>query len=701
MSVSKLLAASGANDFNVTVSGTHTAVTFTKEYSAGAYTIASSLSDTTYDIYAINANGTVVGYTNSPSLTATGGFSKLVILGQTTNNLLSFTYKTTYTSENATAEVGAGPVVASVSPSDVPNSGSTTVVTGRNFATDVQFYFSSGSYTSTISPSVTRTSATSATVTRPSTLPIGTYTITAVNPGITSPTGSNSHILENCITAGNAPVWSTSATLPAYTKNTAYSQTVTATDSSDTGSTITYSTISNSLPSGLSITGSGNVISGTPTVLTSGSVTLRATDSGGNYVERTFTIANVGASAPVWTTTTLQNASNGVAYSQTLTVTDDSGATPTVTLQSGTLPTGITLAGLVLSGTCTADATYSFTLRATDANGSTTDQAFSIICFTPGVWSTPYSTTTIAEKTDIYGGYYNGFMYFGGGQGAAGGSTNTDNWAKVSVSTGVTTQLAGGGTNATRDEMSSIWLNGKHYVVGGYYKNSSPVFNDIAIYDDSTNTWSVTGTATPASFGTSRAGTDGTNIYFMAQSQSPMFRYNVSSNTFTTLATSPSSSWSQGPRLGYYSNKFYAITDDGSTGRWVTHIYNVSTNTWTTGSTVIPRTYGDTYQAFTGGSNYAYGVDVDSTGTYMYIYGYDQLNVITGTYPRSTGGTSDKIIRYNIATNNYTLTSYADAGQGGGATGTDGNGAYYVLGGASYDTGGSRVFTTRLRKVLL
>lgn len=700
MSVSKLLTSSGANDFNVTVASTYTSVTFTKEYSAGAYTIASSLTDTTYDIYAINANGTVVGYTNSPSLTTTGGFNKLVILGQTTNNLLSFTYKTTYTSTNATDEVGAGPVVTSVSPTDVPNVGSTTVVTGRNFATGVQFYFSNGSYTSTVAASITRTSATSATITRPSTLPIGTYTITAINPGITSPTGSNSHILENCITAGNAPVWSTSATLPVYTKGVSYSQTLVATDSSDSGSTITYTQITNGLPSGLTFTATTGVVSGIATVITSGTLTVRATDSGGNYVDRTFTIANVGANAPVWTTTSLPNINNNVAYSTTLVVTDDSGTAPTVTLQSGTLPTGITLSGLVLSGTCTADATYSFTLRATDANGSFTDQAFSVVCFTPGVWSTVAATTTVDGVTDIYGGYYNGFMYLGGGQPST-SSGNSDNWAKVNVNTGVTTQLARGGTNAIRDEMSSIWLNGKHYVVGGYYKNSSPVYDTLAIYNDATNTWSFTGSATGTGFGTSRAGTDGTNVYFMAQSQSPMWRYNVSSNTFTALANSPSSSWSQGARLPYYNGKFYALTDNGSTGQWLIHIYNVSSNTWTTGTTLIPRLYGDTYQSFTGGDNYAWGADMDSTGTYMYIYGYDQLRSIGGTYPRSVGGTADRIIRYNVAANNYTLTSYVDAGQGGGATGTDGNGVYYVLGGAIYDTGGTRSFTTRLRKVLL
>jgi len=697
MSVSKLLTASGANDFNVTCGDTYTSVTFTKEYAAGAYTIASSLSDTSYDIYAINASGTVVGYTNSPSLTASGGFSKLVILGQTTNNLLSFTYKTTYTSANTTSEVGAGPVVTSVSPTDMPNVGNTTVVTGRNFATDVQFYFSSGSYTSTISPSVTRTSATSATITRPTTLPAGTYTLTAVNPGITSPTGSNVHILTNGITAGNAPVWSTSATLPAYTKNTAYSQTVTATDSSDTGSTITYSTISNSLPSGLSVTGAGNVISGTPTVLTSGSVTLRATDSGGNYVDRTFTIANIGASAPVWVTTTLPNANNGVAYSQTLSATDDSGSTPTFTVASGTLPTGLTLSsGGVLSGTATADTSVSITFRATDANGSYTDQVMTVNVITYGAWTT-IGTPTLQSACDTQGGYYNGFLYQGFGESITGG-TNYKSWYKVNVSTAVSTQLTDGVHNT--DETGGIWVGSKFYNVVGYNNNGGgtpATWNTIQIYDSATNTWSETGTVPGGAAGTTRVGTDGTNVYWLQSGSAAMYRYNISANTFTTLASNTSTSWSQGIRMPYYNGVFYAINSQGGT-TWVVSKYNVAGNSWTYSTASINKTYGD--GNWNGGRNYQYGCDVNASGTYLYIYSWDDLNVFSTGTTRSVGTNPDKILRYNIAGDSWSQV-YTEPGGVGGATGTDGSGAFYRMGGRVYNTSNTFVDAFALKRIYL
>ena len=83
------LPATGANDFNVTLNGTITTATFTKEYFEGAYTINSALGDSTYDVYVYNTSGQNVGYTKSPSLNATGNFNKIVIVGGTQGDLLS------------------------------------------------------------------------------------------------------------------------------------------------------------------------------------------------------------------------------------------------------------------------------------------------------------------------------------------------------------------------------------------------------------------------------------------------------------------------------------------------------------------------------------------------------------------------------------------------------------------------------------
>lgn len=414
MAVSKLLPTSGSNDFNIAVTGPDTAVTFDKEYAAGAYTITISGGDTSFDLYAYSVTGSIAGYTNTAAFTASIPFIKIVIIGQTAGNLLSFAYKKTYTTTATSNEVTAGPVVTSVSPSALPKINDTLVVTGKNFATNCTVTFTSANtaYSPTAAKSVVRSSATSLIVTRPDDFPTAysPYTLTVSNPGITNPTGSNSHILSNGVSAGASPLWSTSATLPVYTKNVSYSTTLVATDA-DAGSAITYSVVSNTLPAGLSFNTSTGVISGTPTGTTNGGITVRATDSGGNFVDRAFTLNNIGPDTPVWVTAAgqLTNATISSAYSVQLQATDDSGVNPTFSLISGTLPTGLSLsASGLISGTPTAgNGNANFTVRITDQNGSFADRIFKI-----GVAVT-----------------YNVGPYFGGG------TSDSGNWGDANMGT--------------------------------------------------------------------------------------------------------------------------------------------------------------------------------------------------------------------------------------------------------------------------
>ena len=376
MSVSRLLPSGGANDFNVAITGSYVSVTFDKEYSAGAYTMTTALGDSTYDIYAINASGTVVGYTKTPSLTTSGGFIKLVILGGSNSDLLSFAYKTTYTSASDSDEIATGPVFESCSPSALPDVDNTTTITGRNFASDITVTFSGTGYTTTAAKAVVRNSPTSLTVTRPDNFPVsvGTYTITLTNPSATSPTGSNSHIGTNVVNGGTNPSWTTGTTLPTFTRNEAYSTTLIA---SDDGADVDYSITSGTLPSGLSLNGETGVISGTPTTATNVTITVRATDNGGNSADRTFTLPNA---VPVWTTAAgaITAPVKNFTYSFTVVATDDSGTSPTYSLVSGAFPSGLSLASNgVISGTATVTGTFNFTIRATDANGGTADRAFS------------------------------------------------------------------------------------------------------------------------------------------------------------------------------------------------------------------------------------------------------------------------------------------------------------------------------------
>ena len=378
MSVSKFTSSSGINDFNLNIQATNSTITFDAEKSQGSYSIASSSNDTSIDFYAYASDGSLAGYTANKSFTASRNFNKMVILGGTIGDVIGFTYKTTYATSQETAETTAGPYITGVSPSSLPNVNSTTTVTGGNFASGITATFYGSDALIYPAKSVVVGTPQSLIVTRPDVFPISSspYTLVLSNPGVSDPTGSAANILSNAITAGVAPSWTTaSGVIGVFSKNIPFSATVVATDA-DGGSSITYSVVSGySLPAGLSLGSATGIINGTPTTSTGPvSVNLRATDSGGNYVDRSFTLSDSG---PVWITTgSITSGQAPVSYSYQLSATDDSGVAPTYTLVSGTFPTGITLSsGGLLSGTPTTTGTYTFVIRATDANGTSTNSS--------------------------------------------------------------------------------------------------------------------------------------------------------------------------------------------------------------------------------------------------------------------------------------------------------------------------------------
>lgn len=288
------LPATGANDFNVAINGEESSAIFTKEYFAGAYTIVASIPDTTFDIYLYAADGSFAGYSKSAGVFATKNFNKIVILGGTSGNLLSFTYKTTFTTQPETSEIMAGPVITQVSPTFMNSKNDTTVITGKNFASNITASFTGTDNVVRSAKAVLRNSSTSLTVTRPDDLPeaYDPYSITLENPEVVQPTGSNKHIALNAITSGATPVWSTSASLPTAFFGESYGQTILATDADNTQ--ISYSLVSGELPTGLSLSTAG-VISGTAatnsaSVSSTSLATIRATDAGGNYSDRQFSI---------------------------------------------------------------------------------------------------------------------------------------------------------------------------------------------------------------------------------------------------------------------------------------------------------------------------------------------------------------------------------------------------------------------------
>jgi hypothetical protein len=462
-------ASAAGEDFTISVGASgNTKSDLGKSFGSGNYICTSSLSDSSLDIYLLGSDGSVAGYANATTATTTvvasAPFQYVVVYGATSNDTLTFQYKTVVSpASNSTSDLLIGPRAISISASSLKNIDDTTTITGQNFATNVAVAFTGTGYSSTAAKSIVRASSTSLLVTRPDNFPpsASPFTITVTNPATVSPISSNANILSNAVTAGAAPVWSTAASLPTFTRAVAYSTTVVATD--EAGSTITYSAVSGSLPTGLSLNSSTGVISGTPTTALTTTYTIRATDQGGNFVDRAFTLTNAG---PAWTTAAGQLAVGTVssAYSTTITATDDSGTAPTLSIISGSLPSGLSLNASTGAITGTPSAApaegTTFTVRATDANGLTADRVFSIpfprtqTFTTTANWTVPTGVTSINALVVAGGGYgsggYEGTWNSGGGGGGGGATVGT-----YSVTPGVVHTVTVGNA-ATNSSLGSL-----------------------------------------------------------------------------------------------------------------------------------------------------------------------------------------------------------------------------------------------------
>jgi len=166
------------------------------------------------------------------------------------------------------------------------------------------------------------------------------------------------------------------------------------TDDSNTDAELTYSLESGTLPGGCTLPTSGNsAMTGTVGNVSSNTVytfSIKATDAAGATATQDYqqTINNV---VPTSTGGTVALGGvqelNSFNYTTSNNFTFTAGATfSAYSLQSGTLPAGISLntSTGVLSGTATqvsgntSTVTYNFTIRATDTDGDTVDQNYSL-----------------------------------------------------------------------------------------------------------------------------------------------------------------------------------------------------------------------------------------------------------------------------------------------------------------------------------
>lgn len=359
-------------------------------YPAGVYDIKLNPNDNDYDIYSVSKDGTESSHTASNELIADEEFDQIVILGVPTGTRVAFSYQGEIVAPTqATDEIPtvAGAVAGGVVQTSLPNIDDTTVINGRGFSSNVEVYFIDQNDNESAAKNVVRNSSRELVVTRPDSFSpdVSPYTIRVENGGRATPSGTNSHILINAVTAGTNPVWSTDGDLVYNIGAVTPDITLLATDTE--GSDIDYSIVSGSLPSGLSLDGETGVISGTfdgsAVEGDSNSVTFRAIDAGGNFLDKSFNF--VANSLPTWTTPSGELSASivpDVAYSLQLDAsTGTRGGAITYSLVSGTLPNGITLSSSgLLSGTSTEPFGVSFTItvRATDEKGLFAEREFII-----------------------------------------------------------------------------------------------------------------------------------------------------------------------------------------------------------------------------------------------------------------------------------------------------------------------------------
>ena len=268
-----------------------------------------------------------------------------------------------------------------VSPSTVPSGTAGTAYTSTQFTQTGGIGTVTFSRTGTLPTGMTFTSAgvLSGTPTKTGSFPL---TIKATDSnGCTGTVGVTLTI--NCQTITVTPT-----TVPTGTAGSAY----TSTTFSQTGGigTTTFSR-SGTLPTGMTFNTGTHVLAGTPTKTGSFPITITATDSNGCTGSVNVTIV---INCPTITVgpSTIPTGTVGTAYTST-TFTETGGIGTTSIAESGTLPTGMSYSGAthVLSGTPTQSGSFPITITATDSNGCTGSQSYTLVISCPTITVGPSS----------------------------------------------------------------------------------------------------------------------------------------------------------------------------------------------------------------------------------------------------------------------------------------------------------------------
>ena len=217
----------------------------------------------------------------------------------------------------------------------------------------------------------------------------GTFNITVSVTDSNNATGSQNYILTVGAALSLGP-----ASIPMATVNHVYAVTFSGSGGSRVGYTYTET---GTLPAG--ITFSGNRLAGTPSATGTFTFTVQVTDSIGDTASNNYTLTVDPAISISPTTLPVGTVNN--AYNQTTTLSASGGSGSGYSLsESGTLPNGLFFNAGLFSGTPTQSGSFTITITATDSNGATGSQTYSLIVDPPLALSP--ATLPIATVSNLY-----------------------------------------------------------------------------------------------------------------------------------------------------------------------------------------------------------------------------------------------------------------------------------------------------------